>query len=260
VKTALATLIGVAVLLAACGSSNSGSGHGSRGGVTVNISASLSTVDLGQSVTLNWSSTNASSCLATSAPAESDWTALVGTSGSAIVSPASYTGEIYGLTCAGPAGSQATASTSVTVNSAVAAIANSVNGAGNLSNYWTTNNCVLNGTPINTLTVVTPAASINGYTFWVGIDNMGYNPGGAGGFAGNWAATSDGSGMLVTYPSMSCLHQTRVPVSILNIAGSTPAGTFDGELVDQTGATAACSFSLVPPTGNAPAYQQIQCN
>ena len=258
-SSGLLLLLGLAVLLIACGGGNSG-GRGGNNAVTASISANPTTVDLGQTVKLTWSSANATSCLATSAPAEADWTAVVATSGSATVIPAIYAGEVYSLTCAGSGSSSATASASVTVNSAAAAIANSINGAGNPSNHWTTNSCSLNGTPINGLTVVNPSASINGYTFWVCIQGMGCNPGGPGGFAGQWSATGDGTGMLVTYPSTSCLNQTKVPLSVFNIVGSTSSGSFDSELVDQTGATAACSFSLEPPIANAPVMQQIGCN
>ena len=249
-----------------CGGGNAGgnaSGRG-NGGITANISASSTTVDLGQSVTLTWSSANASSCLASSAPPESDWTALVATGGSATVTPAGFGGEVYSLTCTAPSGSFATGSASVTVNSAATAIVNPVNAGQVPSNFWATQNCSLNGSTITSLTVVNAAtASTNGQAIWVGPEEAyGYNSSGPGGFQGNWNATTDGTGILIPDYNLSeaCFSRINLPVSILNINGSTASASFNAELVDSTGATAACSFTLVPPSGNAPTLQTIGCN
>jgi hypothetical protein len=136
-----------------------GGGNGSsNGGLTVNISANSTTVDLGESVTLTWSSTKASSCLASSASPESDWTALVATGGSATVTPTGFGGEVYSLTCAAPSGSFATGSTSVTVNSPATGIVNGTNtpteGPPAPSTAWAANSCVFDGHTIANLTVV----------------------------------------------------------------------------------------------------------
>jgi hypothetical protein len=258
-KSSVFTLIsGLIVGLVACGGGNNGGGSG--GAVTAKITASPSTVDRGQAVKMTWSSTNATSCLATSAPAESDWTALVATSGSATVTPESYAGEIYSLTCAGSGSSSATASVSVTVNSAAVAIENPTNGKGVPSNFWATQNCALNRFTITSVTVLNGQPW--GQTIFVGpAEGYGYNPNGPGGFYGYWNATVDGTGLLIpTYnPSNACLSRWNLPVSMLNIAGSTASGSFDAELVDGSGATTSCSFALVPPTGNAPSYQELGC-
>ena len=66
---------------------------------TVTISISPSTINLGQSATLTWSSTNATSCVADSA-----WTGAQQTSGSLSVTPASTGGYAYSLSCTGAAG------------------------------------------------------------------------------------------------------------------------------------------------------------
>jgi len=74
---------------------------------TASLSANPNSITLGQSSTLTWSSTNASSCEG------SDFTAS-GTSGSTVVSPAVTTS--YSVTCTGASGS-ATAMATVTISS-----------------------------------------------------------------------------------------------------------------------------------------------
>lgn len=72
---------------------------------TVLITASTSSVLQGQTVTLTWSSTNATSCTASTNPSESDWSGTRGTSGSQSVIP-TLTGTInYTLMCTGAGGS-----------------------------------------------------------------------------------------------------------------------------------------------------------
>ena len=56
--------------------------------VTVNLSASPSTIDEGQSAILSWSSSNASSCSAS-------WTSSNATSGSETVSPTNIRGQVF---------------------------------------------------------------------------------------------------------------------------------------------------------------------
>ncbi|RDH81095.1 MAG: hypothetical protein DIZ80_13330 [endosymbiont of Galathealinum brachiosum] len=75
---------------------------------TASLSASPSTIDEGQSATLNWSSTDASSCSAS-------WTSSTATSGSESVSPVATT--TYNISCDGDGGS-ASNSVDVTVNTA----------------------------------------------------------------------------------------------------------------------------------------------
>jgi len=77
---------------------------------TASISASPATIDEGQSSTISWSSTDASSCTASGA-----WTGNKASSGSEPVSPT--TTSTYTITCDGDGGS-VTQSTTVTVNAA----------------------------------------------------------------------------------------------------------------------------------------------
>jgi hypothetical protein len=244
----LALLLGITILATACGCGGStGNNVGSRsnGTLSATITANHFAVSLGQSIILNWSSTNATSCLATSAPVENDWTALVGTSGSATVTPGAFGGEIYSLTCTDPSGATATASTSIKVNSAASGI---INGDLNTNppTVWLGNNCVLGGHAIHHLTI-TGIESIG--QFYDGDVAAGAGFGG-GGIVANWTATSDGTGMLMNYTTSQCPNTPKipnfvtVPVSLLNISGSAATGQFSGKLVDQKGDMASCSFAL----------------
>lgn len=76
---------------------------------TISISASPTNISAGQSSTLTWSSTNATSCTASGV-----WSGSQATSGSQSVSPTST--STYSLTCSG-SGGNATASATVTVSS-----------------------------------------------------------------------------------------------------------------------------------------------
>jgi hypothetical protein len=77
---------------------------------TLKIAANPTTVVLGSSSTLTWSSTNATTCTASGG-----WTGKQATSGSLTITPASTT--TYSLTCAGATGTTpATQSVSITVN------------------------------------------------------------------------------------------------------------------------------------------------
>ena len=73
----------------------------------------------GQSATLTWSTTNATSCTASADPAESDWSGSQSSAGSQSVTPASLGTINYALTCTG-AGGSGSGSASVTVSAAVA--------------------------------------------------------------------------------------------------------------------------------------------
>ncbi|OGX36291.1 MAG: hypothetical protein A3D87_07070 [Omnitrophica WOR_2 bacterium RIFCSPHIGHO2_02_FULL_50_17] len=77
---------------------------------TVNLSAAPPTINEGESSTLTWTSTDATSCAAVS-PA--GWTSQTGTSGAEVVWPAAT--ETYILSCTGPGGTTQQ-STTVTVN------------------------------------------------------------------------------------------------------------------------------------------------
>jgi hypothetical protein len=71
---------------------------------TVTISASPGSVTLGQKVTLNWSSTNATSCSASASPSQTDWSGPELASGSATVTPAAPGTITYNLQCTGAGG------------------------------------------------------------------------------------------------------------------------------------------------------------
>ena len=68
--------------------------------VGVTISVSQTTITAGQSATLTWSSTNATSCTASGA-----WSGHEGTSGSQSVTPMAAGTQTYSLNCTGPEGS-----------------------------------------------------------------------------------------------------------------------------------------------------------
>ena len=92
--------------LAGCsGSSTSSSGSGGHNNATATISVSSSSISFGQSVTLTWSSTNASSCTA-----GDDWSGAIALSGTQQVTPALPGPAVYSITCG-----SATASASLTI-------------------------------------------------------------------------------------------------------------------------------------------------
>jgi hypothetical protein len=111
-KRSLMLVVSVAgsCLLGACGGGSSGSvgtsglGTGGNPPPTATISESAQTINAGQSVTLTWSSTNATSCTASSNPSESDWSGSEMTSGSRSVTPGVIGTVTYTLTCTGVGG------------------------------------------------------------------------------------------------------------------------------------------------------------
>jgi hypothetical protein len=120
------TCLGVllALMLTSCG----GAGVGANGGASASGSAPAVTlkaapatlITLGESVNLTWSSTNVTSCTASSSPAESDWSGPKAMSGSQAVTPSATGTQTYTLSCSG-AGGTVSASVSVPVNSNSAA-------------------------------------------------------------------------------------------------------------------------------------------
>jgi hypothetical protein len=79
----------------------------------VNIVVSSTTIALGQSVTLSWTSSYAQSCMASANPSESDWSGSEVANGSQSVKPVSQGTITYAIMCTG-AGGSAPGSTSVT--------------------------------------------------------------------------------------------------------------------------------------------------
>lgn len=69
----------------------------------ITFSATPTTITLGASTTLNWSTTNATSCTAsTASPGAGTWAGAKGTSGSATVTPTTTGAKTYTLDCTGP--------------------------------------------------------------------------------------------------------------------------------------------------------------
>jgi uncharacterized protein (TIGR03118 family) len=113
------------LLLAACG----GGGYNGSGNMgpplapTVTISIAPTTITLGQSATLTWSTMNASTC-----SASSGWTGNEATSGTQTVTPTGTGSVTYTLSCTAPSGSaysgggggQASMSATLTINPASA--------------------------------------------------------------------------------------------------------------------------------------------
>jgi hypothetical protein len=97
--------ISALLALAACG----GGGGGSAGGTpTASVSATASAVASGAATTLTWSSTNATSCMASGG-----WSGTLATSGSQSTGALTQS-TTYSLSCTGPSGTSSIAS--VTVN------------------------------------------------------------------------------------------------------------------------------------------------
>jgi len=80
---------------------------------SVTLSAAPTSFVVGQSLTLTWSSTNATSCNASSNPAEGDWSGIEPTTGSQAVVPGAAGAVSYTLQCTG-AGGSASGAASVT--------------------------------------------------------------------------------------------------------------------------------------------------
>ena len=112
------------LMLAACGGGGySGGNMGTPMTPTVTISIAPTTITLGQSATLTWSSMNASACTASSG-----WTGNESTSGTQTVTPTASGNVTYTLTCTAPSGGtysgggggQGSMSTMLTINPASA--------------------------------------------------------------------------------------------------------------------------------------------
>lgn len=118
---------------------------------TASLTATPSTIDLGASATLSWSSTDATSCIA-------DWTVNSATSGSETVSPSATT--TYTITCNGDGGSVSD-SVTVTVNTTTVVAAPTLN----LSASPTS---VLSGSTITLSWSSTDATSCTASGDWLG--------------------------------------------------------------------------------------------
>lgn len=135
-------LLTAAALLTGCG----GGGGGGNDGVdppipapSITISASPPSLVLGESTTVAWSTSNATSCTGSG-----DWSGSKATSGSQSITPASTGTKTYGLTCSG-AGGSTTTNIPVTVSGAaptvtIAVSPNSITTAQTATLSWTTTN------------------------------------------------------------------------------------------------------------------------
>lgn len=100
------------LLLAACGggggggSSSTSSTTPAANPVIVSIGANPTSLSLGETAKLSWSSSNATACQASTVPASADWSGTVATSGTQLITPSAAGSYTYTLTCNGVAGSE----------------------------------------------------------------------------------------------------------------------------------------------------------
>ncbi|HZF16407.1 MAG TPA: TIGR03118 family protein [Steroidobacteraceae bacterium] len=133
------TLAILTVLTAACGGGSYGGGGGTPP-ATVTISLQPSTITLGQSSTLTWT-TNGTGCTASGA-----WTGAQSAGGTQVITPTAIGTQTYTITCTGGAYGASTAqSATLTINAPSAfsmsslvsdGAVNSVNNDVNLKNPW----------------------------------------------------------------------------------------------------------------------------
>jgi uncharacterized protein (TIGR03118 family) len=119
----------ICVALVACG----GGGYGGGGGAmavpsTINLAVQPSTITVGQSATITWSTGSATSCNASGA-----WSGNEPNAGNKLVTPTAAGSDTYTLTCTGMSssyggGASSTKSVTVTVNAATAFVAKNLVG------------------------------------------------------------------------------------------------------------------------------------
>jgi uncharacterized protein (TIGR03118 family) len=109
----------LSVLLTACGGGAYGGGGGYNGGAppgpTDSLSVAPSSIVLGQSATLTWSSSNTSSCTASG-----DWSGDQAASGTSVQTPTAVGSLTFTLTCSGASAGSAVKSASLTVTAPTA--------------------------------------------------------------------------------------------------------------------------------------------
>jgi uncharacterized protein (TIGR03118 family) len=109
-KARVAAAVCVFALLAACGGYGGGSYNGAAPAPTVTLSVAPTSIVLGQSATLTWSSTNGSSCTASGA-----WSGNQAASGTSVQTPTAVGPLTFTLTCTGANAGSAAKSASLTV-------------------------------------------------------------------------------------------------------------------------------------------------
>lgn len=118
----------LSVLIAACGGGRGGGGYMSSpmppppAAPTVSITApaSAAAINLGQAVTVTWSSTDATGCtVSTSASGAGAFSGSQATSGSMMVAPTATGSYTYSVSCSGSGGNQTATSAMVTVNPSI---------------------------------------------------------------------------------------------------------------------------------------------
>lgn len=94
---------------------------------SVAISANPTSIGLGQTTSLLWNSTSTTSCTASAAPPEADWSGSVATSGVAVVKPGSIGTETYKIKCATASGGPVNSQAVVNVTAAVGPLSLTIN-------------------------------------------------------------------------------------------------------------------------------------
>jgi uncharacterized protein (TIGR03118 family) len=119
-NTARIVVMLLALAGAACGGGYGGGGGNASASPTVSLSVQPTSISVGQSATLNWTTSSASSCAASGA-----WSGTQATSGNQVVAPAAAGSIKYTLTCMGGAsgsygggGGSVSASATLTVSAA----------------------------------------------------------------------------------------------------------------------------------------------
>jgi hypothetical protein len=103
-------IIVLSLVASACGGGAGGGGSNPVAVPTVSLSAATTTIDAGQSTTLTWTSTDATSCNASGA-----WSGVLAASGNQSTAALSDDAT-YSITCTGPGGASHSASVAITVN------------------------------------------------------------------------------------------------------------------------------------------------
>lgn len=141
---------------------------------TVSLSASSTHLTLGESLTLNWSSTYATACTASASPVSTDWTASPALSGSLTFTPTLGT-HTYSLACTGAGGSNSATVTVLVTELPIATLsasASSITAGQSITLTWTSLNATscsawgawTGGRALSGSIMLTPAAGSQTYS------------------------------------------------------------------------------------------------